>query len=218
MESASNRSKRIPVWVVDDNRGFCLVLSEALNQSETVECTKCFHTCRTALQAMEEGPAPEVILLDIKMPRINGLDGIISFRKLSPSTQIIMLTSFDIDESVRTAMNRGASGYLLKSARTVEIISAIENVQKGGSPLDSMLTKKVMEAFLGENKENPYHLTKRERDILQFISGGMTVLEVAEKLNLSYYTVDTHVKNIFPKLNVHNRYELVAKATKERLV
>ena len=219
MDPAPIENSRLPVWIIDDNKVFCLVLSEALNQSETVECVKCFHTCRTAVQALltEDSP-PNVILLDIKMPRLSGLDAIPTIREITPATHIIMLTSYDLDENIRTAMNRGAAGYLLKSSSPADIISAVEKVQMGGSPLDAMITKRVIGAFLGQTDENRYRLTKRERDILQYVAGGMTTLETAHKLNLSYYTIDTHLKNIFQKLDVHNRHGLVTKANKERLI
>jgi DNA-binding NarL/FixJ family response regulator len=210
---------RITVWIIDDNKGFSLVLSEALNQSETVVCTKCFTTCRTAIAALsaEESP-PSVILLDIKMPRMSGLDAISMMLGISPATHIIMLTSFDLDEHIRTAMNRGAAGYLLKASSPTDIISAIEKVQKGGAPLDAMITQRVMKAFLGQNNESSYNLTRREQDILRHVASGLTTLETAHNLNLSYYTVDTHLKNIFQKLDVHNRHGLVIKANKERLI
>jgi len=219
MDSTQSVMNRIPVWVVDDNRGFCLILSEALNQSETVECQKCFHSCKSAIQALttEDSP-PTAILLDIKMPRMSGLDAIATIKRITPATQIIMLTSYDLDENIRTAMNRGAAGFLLKSSTPADIISAIEKVQQGGSPLDPMITKRVMGAFLGETEENRYRLTRREKDIVRCVAGGLTTLQVAEHLNLSYYTVDTHLKNIFQKLEVHNRHGLVTKAHKERLV
>ena len=219
MDELSSNQGRIPVWIIDDNKGFSLVLSEALNQSETVICTKCFTTCRTALAALssEESP-PSVILLDIKMPRISGLDAISMILNISPATRIIMLTSFDFDEHIRTAMNRGAAGYLLKASTPGDIISAIEKAQLGGAPLDAMIIPRVMRAFLGQNNEKTYSLTQREQDILRQVAGGLTTLEMASELNLSYYTVDTHLKNIFQKLNVHNRHGLVIKANKERLI
>ena len=210
---------RIPVWVIDDNKGFCFILSESLNESGTVECTKFFHSVKPALQTLAaELPRPGVVLLDIKMPRTSGLDAITSIKKIDPEIRVVMLTSHDLDENIRTAMNRGASGYLLKSSTTDDIIQAIENVQKGGTPLDPMVTKKIMHVFLGQNDENPYRLTRRERDILHFVATGQTALEMAVSLKLSIYTIETHVKNIYQKLNVHSRHALVTKANKERLI
>jgi DNA-binding NarL/FixJ family response regulator len=219
MDNVSTGNSLIPVWIIDDNKGFCFILSQALNVSKSIECQKSFHTCRMALQALaaEDSP-PSVILLDIQMPRMSGLDAIQSIKRITPATQIIMLTSFDLDENIRTAMNRGASGYLLKSSTPAAIVNAIEGVQKGGSPIDPMITKKIMRAFLGNSQEDVYKLTRREKDILRFMSSDMTTYEVAQKLNLSHYTVDTHLKNIYQKLDVHNRHGMVTKAVKERLI
>jgi DNA-binding NarL/FixJ family response regulator len=219
MGQSHKRDDRITVWIIDDNKNFSLVLSEALNESESVVCEKCFTTCRSALATLSDAESPpSVILLDIKMPRMSGLDAIAMILAISPATHIIMLTSFDLDEHIRTAMNRGAVGYLLKASTPGDIISAIEKVEKGGAPLDAMITQRVMKAFLGQNDQSSYNLTQRERDILRHIAGGLTTLEAAHLLNLSYYTVDTHLKNIFQKLNVHNRHGLVIKANKERLI
>jgi DNA-binding NarL/FixJ family response regulator len=219
MENAGGAQGRIPVWIIDDNKGFCLVLSQSLNVSETVECQKCFHTSKTAMQALltEDSP-PSVILLDIKMPRSSGLDAIPFIKRVTPATHIIMLTSFDLDENIRTAMNRGASGYLLKSSTPVQIVSAIEGVLQGGAPMDPMITKRLMRAFLGSSDEEKFQLTRREKDIVRFMSSDLTTNEVAQRLNLSHYTVATHLKNIYQKLDVHNRHGMVTKAAKERMI
>ena len=219
MDDLSTGHSRIPVWIIDDNKGFCFILSQALNLSKSIECVKCFHSCKSALQALaEEDSPPSVILLDIKMPRLSGLDAIPGIRRITPATQIVMLTSYDLDENIRTAIHRRASGYLLKSSTPIEIINAIEGVQKGGSPIDPMITKKIMRAFLGSAQEDEYHLTRREKDILRSMASDLTTHEVAQKLNLSHYTVDTHLKNIYQKLNVHNRHGMVTKAAEERLI
>jgi DNA-binding NarL/FixJ family response regulator len=219
MTKPTGKQNRIPVWIVDDNREFCLVLTQALNMSEKVVCVNCYHSSRMAVYALatEDSP-PSVILLDIKMPRVSGLDAIRSIKQLSPATNIIMLTSFDLDENIRVAINRGASGYLLKSSTPAQIINAIEGVQQGGAPMDPMITKKIMRSFLGTNDVDKYQLTRREKDIIRCMSSDLTTDEVAQRLNLSHYTVDTHLKNIYQKLNVHNRHGMVTKAAKERLI
>jgi len=213
------KKDRIPVWIIDDNKSFCVVLSQALNQSDSVECTRYFHSSGAATQSLAEGDQlPSVILLDIKMPRLSGLDALATIRRLSPATHIIMLTSYDLDENIRTAMNRGASGYLLKSSAPEEIIGAVKNAKRGGAPLDAMITKRILGSYLGKSQEDRYGLTKREKEILQQVTQGLTTFQIAQALNMSYYTADTHLKNIFHKLNVHNRHGLVAKANRERLV
>jgi DNA-binding NarL/FixJ family response regulator len=210
---------RIPVWIVDDNRSFCFLLSEALNQSKIVECRRFFHSCQTAIDALIKGnKGPGAILLDIKMPGMSGLQAIAKMRELSPETRIIMLTSYDADENIRIAINRGASGYLLKTSTPTEIVSAILNAEKGGAALDAMITKRMLEVYLGQNQSNPYHLTKREQDVLRCAADGLTVQAMADRLSLSFFTVENHLRSIHRKFHVHNRQSLIIKAMKERLI
>jgi DNA-binding NarL/FixJ family response regulator len=123
-----------------------------------------------------------------------------------------------MDDNIRTAISRGATGYLLKRSKAPAIIKAIEEAQKGGVLMDSWITGRIIKDFLGQEPGNRYKLTRREKDILQRIAKGRSTLKVAYDLNLSYYTVDTHLKNIFQKLHVHTRHGLVAKASQERLI
>jgi DNA-binding NarL/FixJ family response regulator len=220
MKLKHEQTDRIPVWIVDDIESYCEVLSEALNRSKTVECEKYYLSCKSAIQALTSDKNPPcVILLDIMMPRLSGIDAITMFKKASPSSHIIMLTSHDLDENVRTAMNRGADGYLLKTSSPAEIIDAIEKVAKGEMPIDPTIVNRIIESFLSESAGKDTHdLTRREMDVLRCATAGMTVYEMAQKLNISYFTVDTHLKNIHQKLNVHNRHGLVAKASKEGLI
>jgi DNA-binding NarL/FixJ family response regulator len=220
MKLKHEQTDRIPVWIVDDIKSYCEVLSEALNRSKTVECEKYYLSCKSAIQALttDKNP-PSVILLDIMMPRLSGIDAITMFKRASPSSHIIMLTSHDLDENVRTAMNRGADGYLLKTSSPAEIIGAVEKVAKGEMPIDPTIVNRIIESFLSESAGKDTHdLTRREMDVLRCTTAGMTVYEMAQKLNISYFTVDTHLKNIHQKLNVHNRHGLVAKASKEGLI
>jgi DNA-binding NarL/FixJ family response regulator len=214
-------NEKISVWIVDDNKNFCIVLAANLNKSASVECQQYYLSCKEAIRELEVSISPpSVILLDIKMPVLNGLDAINPVRELSPGTYIIMLTSYDLDENIRTAMKRGASGYLLKSSSPEDIIRAIESVLKGGYPLDPLITKKMMVSFVGwEDNENKYHLSPRERDVIRLIiNRGLNNEEIAKELFISRYTVETHLKNIFHKLGINNRQKLMAKALKDRLV
>lgn len=219
MSTRRRNRNRIPVWLVDDNRSFCVVLSQTLNESRSVECQMSFHSSRAAITALARSDSPpSVILLDIKMPKVSGLDSIFRLKQLSPATQIIMLTSYDLDENIRTAISRGATGYLLKRSKPAEIIKAIEEAQRGEVPIDSLITGRIIKDFLGKTAGDRYHLTQREKEILRRIATGRSTFKVADDLNLSYYTVDTHLKNIFQKLHVHTRHGLVAKASHERLI
>jgi len=221
MEQSERPEKdKISVWIVDDNKNFCLVLAANLNKSPTAVCQKYSHSCRSFLRELEsESSPPDVILLDIKMPVMNGLDAIVPIKKLSPGSSIIMLTSYDLDENIRTAMTRGASGYLLKTSSPDEIVRAIESVVQGGMPLDTTITKKMMAAYVGwDDEKNRYNLSPREKEVLKLASEGLNNAEVAQRLFISRYTVQTHMKNIFHKLDIHNRQKLMAKVHKDRLV
>ncbi len=212
--------EKIQVWIIDDNNNFCLVLAANLNKSSTVACQRYYHSCKAAIKDLEtENSPPGVILLDIKMPAMNGLDAIAPIRKLLPATNIIMLTSYDLDENIRTAMKRGASGYLLKSSSPDDIVRAIESVQVGGLPLDPLITRKMMESFVGwDDEENIYDLSPREKEVLKLVTQGLNNMEISQKLYISRFTVETHVKNIFHKLDIHDRQKLVVKAIKNRIV
>jgi DNA-binding NarL/FixJ family response regulator len=211
---------KISTWIVDDNKNFCLVLAANLNKRKTVDCQRFYHSCKSLLRDLEtEGSPPSVILLDIKMPAMNGLEAIVPIKKLSPGSHIIMITSYDFDENIRAAMKRGASGYLLKSSSPDEIVRAIESVQQGGLPLDSEITKKMMAAYVdGEDPENAYDLSAREKDVLKLVTQGMNNVEIAQKLFISRFTVETHLRNIFHKLDIHSRQKLIVKALKDRII
>ncbi|MGD0590285.1 MAG: response regulator transcription factor [Bacteroidota bacterium] len=219
-EDTQEKRKRISVWVVDDNKSFCVVLSEALNRSNSVICDKYFHSSRSTIEYLEtSNHPPQVILLDIKMPGTKGVDAIALLKRIAPSTDIIMLTSYDFDMDIRTSLKRGAAGYLLKSSQPLDIIRAIETVQKGGTPLDPMITQRMTDAYIaGKPESDSYNLSAREREVIRWITQGLNSAEVAQQLSITYNTVETHIKNIFHKLNVSNRHAMVAKAIKERLV
>ncbi len=211
---------KISTWIVDDNKNFCLVLAANLNKSTTVDCQRFYLSSKTLLREFaEEASPPSVILLDIKMPAMNGLDAIVPIKEISPATHILMLTSYDLDDNIRTAMKRGASGYLLKTASPDEIVRAIESVQQGGVPLDSSITKKIMAAYVGwEDTQNTQDLSPREKDVLKLVTEGMNNTEIAHKLCISRYTVETHLRNIFHKLDIHSRQKLVVKAIQNRII
>jgi len=195
------------------------VLQTTLNESKKVFCERCCYSTRTAISALaKSGSPPCVILLDIRMPRQSGLDAIAPIKELSPGTQIIMLTSHDLDENIRTAISRGAAGFLLKTSKPGAIIKAIEQVAKGSIRLDSAIMDRIINSFLGQEPVPRYRITPRERDILRRIATGRSTKRVARDLGLSYYTVDTHLKNLFQKLQVHTRHGMVAKASQEKLI
>jgi DNA-binding NarL/FixJ family response regulator len=187
-----------------------------------MRCSIAVETCEEALEAIEEGMAPDIVLMDIGLPGMNGIDGTRAIRSRSPTTRVIMLTVHEENEKIFEAICAGASGYLLKPSSTEQIVEAVRQVQRGAAPINAHIAKKMLTMFARLAKPtsaaDEYGLTAREREILQLLVEGMTIAQIAERLIVSYHTVDTHIRNIYGKLHVHTRGGAVAKAVHERLV
>ena len=208
----------ITVWLVEDNESFRNTVARALRQVSFLECPHCFPNAEEALNAMENGAVANVILLDVELPGMNGVEAVGRFKSLSPSTRIIMLTVVDSDTKIFNAICAGASGYLLKTSPAQKIIEAIQEVHLGGAPMTPQIARSVLEMFSRFSPpSHNYGLTNRERMILELMAQGLIKKEMADRLSLSYHTVDTYLRNIYAKLHVHTRTGAVAKAVKERL-
>jgi len=206
------------IWLIEDNDFYRRTIEDLVNQSGRFECSHSFGTCETALAALEEEIPPDVILLDIGLPGMSGITGISHIKSVSPGTHIIILTVHDEDDSVFQALSAGASGYLLKNSSKERIIESIDDVLHGGAPINAQIAKKVLTLFsIHTTSSAGYQLTGREREVLRLLVDGNTMSKIAEKLFISYHTVDNHVRNIYTKLQVHSRTAVVAKALKERL-
>ncbi len=208
------------VWLIDDNEEFCTVVSATLSESDTIQCTQCFSSCEAAFEALEkrEHP-PEVILLDIGLPGISGIDGIGKLLVLSPLSKIIMLTGLDREENIIRSLAEGASGYLSKTSTAQELIQAIKATMRGGAPMDPFTIQKLLKFFsLHGNAKANYDLTRKEKQILEHVLDGFSIEGIARSLNVSVHTVSTHLKHLYQKLDVHTRSALATKALKERLV
>jgi DNA-binding NarL/FixJ family response regulator len=163
---------------------------------------------------------PDVILMDIDMPDVNGVEAVKRIRKLNPQLPIIMLTVFDDNENIFKAIYAGASGYILKRYVTVEIVAAIHNVLSGGAPMTGSVAKKVLQMLpvaVSAEEENQV-LTVKEKDILQLLVNGYSYKMIASEINISIDTVRFHIKKIYDKLHVHSSTGAVSKAIKEKLV
>ena len=164
---------------------------------------------------------PHVVLMDIDMPEVNGVEAVKRIRKHYPELPIIMLTVFDDNENIFKAIYAGASGYILKRYVTAEIVAAIHNVLSGGAPMTGTVAKKVLQMLpiaANQEEEEKQLLTIKEKDILQLLVKGYSYKMIASEINISIDTVRFHIKKIYDKLHVHSSTGAVSKAIKEKIV
>jgi len=211
---ANARHKKIKVWIVDDVEPFRIVLDASINESEAVECTKCLSNAKELIQSLRKEAAPDVILLDVHMPGMSGVEVIPKIRELAQDTYIVMLTGSSGDETIIGALVAGADGYVLKTRNTdKEAIRAVQEVMADGITMDPEVVRKVIKVLsVGRKSAENYNFTPREEEIFRLIGTGLTEREIAEKPSISFETVRTHYKRIHRKVNSRTHSMLVAKA------
>lgn len=207
------------IWIVEDHAAFRRTLVRVLNAEAGLQCPRDFDSCEKLLAALAHGDAPDLILLDVGLPGMSGLDGIRLIKERAPKTLVVILTVFEDDDKVFQAICAGASGYLLKTSSAAEITQAVRDALTGGSPMTSRIARRVLDMFSKfAPKQSDYGLSEREKEILQIMTTGLIKKEIADKLTLSIHTVDTYLRRIYEKLEVNTRTGAVAKALKEGLV
>ncbi len=219
MSAKAATQRAISVWLVEDNHTFRNTVARVLRQTEDLDCSGCFANSEEALEELRRGGVPDVVLLDVQLPGMNGLEAVQRMKALSPATRIVMLTVFDDHDKIFKAVCAGASGYLLKTAPVEKIVESIREAHAGGAPMTPQVARSVLDMFtrLLPPQHQGYGLTQRETEVLDLMAQGLIKKEIADRLSLSYHTVDTHLRNIYAKLHVNTRAAAVAKALKERL-
>jgi DNA-binding NarL/FixJ family response regulator len=208
----------ITVWLVEDNHTFRNTVARVLSEVEGVECSQRFANAEDALDALLGGAVPDVVLLDVELPGKSGIEAVSQIKAISPATRIVMLTVFDDHEKVFRAICAGASGYLLKTSSVERIVESVHEALDGGAPMTPRVAKSVLDMFARLSRpQHDYGLTRQEQRILELMAQGLIKKEIADRLALSYHTVDTHLRNIYTKLHVHTRTGAVAKALQEKL-
>src|SRR5689334_480296 len=177
---------------------------------------KVLETFKTAEEAICELPAlkPDIVIMDINLPGINGIDCIREVKSKLPRTQFMMFTVYENDEKVFEALKAGASGYLLKSTGLMQLVEAVKELYNGGSPMSSNIARKLVTVFREKEKDQAEmeSLSPRENEILQLLSKGLLYKEIADQLTISVSTVRQHIHKIYDKLHVQNRTEAINKA------
>lgn len=177
-------------------------------------------SCGSVEEALENATAPDVLLLDINLPRMTGLEAIPLIKSRWHQTKTIMLTILEDEYNIMTAIKNGADGYILKKTNPQRILEAIQQVYEGGAALTPMVAKQVLSFFNPSQKPEQHNsaLTRREQEILSYIVSGITNERIASELFISTQTVRNHIKNIYEKLQVHSKAQVVAKALKEKMI
>ena len=187
--------------------------------SEVFVCERVSTNCEDALEHLEEDIPPDVILMDIGLPGMSGIEGIRRVKAIAPSIQVVMLTVFEDTDNIIRAIGAGASGYLHKGSSLEDIVGSFKSMLNGGAPINPQIARKVLDMFARTAAPpTDYGLTSREKEVLSLLVDGMAKKQIAEKLFVSFNTVDKHVRNIYDKLQVQTRSGVVAKVLKEHLL
>ncbi len=200
----------IKVAVIEDLANYRNALKVLFSGSEGFECVAAFENAETAQKELPAGQ-PDIALIDINLPGINGIELVRFIRKESPATLCMMCTAYDDDEKIFKALEAGAHGYILKSTAPAKLLEAIIDLKNGGSPMSNEVARKVVMTF--NKKPNPdlEQLTRRENELLELLVQGLLYKEIAIRLDISIETVKRHCFNIYQKLHVSNRSEAIHK-------
>lgn len=208
----------IRIVIYDDNEQRRESLKALLSLTDGMICVAVFTDCSHVQEDMQQY-APDVVLMDIEMPNVDGISGVSLIKKSFPQIRIIMQTVFEDEEKIFASLQAGAEGYILKKASAEKITQSIEEVYQGGAYMTPSVALRVMQYF---NKpgagNNQYNLTPKEKEVLKLLSEGNSYKMVADALGISYFTVNAHVKKIYEKLHVHSLGEAVSLALRNKIV
>ena len=219
----TDQLETITVWLVEDNEVYRRGLSRAIESADGMRCSEAFADAESALSAIDTDLIPDVILLDVELPGMDGLSALKRFAEMAPEIRVVLLTVFNDTNKIFNAVCAGANGYLLKTSPADQVLSAVRQAAAGGAPMDPEVAERVLTLFnqLAEAKSPPppdYGLSVREKKILEQMAKGLVNKEIADVLDISPYTVVNHLPRIYSKLHVNTNTGAVAKAIREGLV
>jgi len=202
----------ISVSIVEDNDKLRETLARVLDRADGFRCVSQYASAEDALKDLPQ-VKPDVVLMDINLPGMNGVECVRQLKKLLPGIQVMMLTVYEDTENIFNALAAGANGYLLKRTPGRELLEAIQAVHRGGSPMTMHIARKVVQSFQrsAAAEAATENLSEREQQVLDLLSRGLMYKEIADKLNIRYETVHTYIRRIYEKLQVRTRTEAVAK-------
>jgi len=206
----------IKVAIVEDNEKIRAGLAVLVDGSPSFNCVATYANAEDALEHLPR-KKPDVVLMDIGLPKMSGIECVEKLREQAPEIQVMMLTVYEDDDRIFKSLIAGASGYILKNTMPAELFEAIKDVHNGGSPMSNLIARRVVRTFqqMGKSSKELENLSGRETEILSYVAKGYQDKEVAQKLFLSVETVRKHLRNIYQKLHVRSRTEAVLKFLKK---
>lgn len=209
----------IDAWIVEDDAGFRRTLQGLLNGEESMTCSRVFPSCMEMFEAVETDEHPDLILMDLGLPGMDGAEGIRKLATLAPDITVMVITVFQEKEKVIKALDAGAAGYLLKTATGPEIINGLKQIVSGGAALSPAVAKIVLDELRDEpQRAEDFGLSKREVEVLVQLADGLSVKEIGAELGVSRRTAAFHLENIYRKLHVQSQSGAVAKALRSGII
>ncbi|MDX1942883.1 MAG: response regulator transcription factor [Saprospiraceae bacterium] len=211
---SSYRPNVTRVCIVEDDHVIREAFATLIGAIDNYDIVGTYGNAEDAIAAVES-VRPDVLLMDIELPGINGIEGISRIKKIRPKTQVIVVTVYENDDLVFRALCEGAGGYLTKNMKPERLIEAIREIMEGGAPMSTNIARMVVSSFQ-KNHNSP--LTARETEVLELLAQGKSYSSIAQELYVDKETIRTHIKNIYWKLEVHSKAEAIEKAKKERFI
>lgn len=213
--------KTIKVICFDDNKSLLESVELLLSTTTNIQLAGTYDSYHNIIEVTEQ-KKPDVVLMDIDMPPLSGIDGVKRLRTKFPELPVLMLTGFEDDEKVFASLCAGANGYILKNTKMESLISQIREVYEGGAPMTPIIARKVLNQFakvqpIQVSNEN-YNLSNREKDVLELLVKGKAYKMIADELNISYETVHSHIRKIYQKLQVNSVGEAVSKTISKNIL
>lgn len=209
----------ITVAVVEDNPDLRDGLAQLIQGASGYKCVGEFFSCDQLLRGLDR-VKPDVVLMDIGLPGMSGIEGVRQLKALRPETEVLMLTVFEDDKKIFDSICAGASGYLLKKTQPAKILEAIQEIHEGGSPMTASIARKVLGAFQS-TAPNPSHyaeLSDREKEVLAALVKGLSYKMIAAQCSISIDTVRSHIRHIYEKLHINSKGEAINIVLQNRLI
>jgi len=207
------------IWIVEDDTHYSTQLAELIDLSGVFACEQIFQSCEKMLERLRDDSPPDMLLMDIGLPGMSGIEGIRCAKAIAPAVHIVILTVFEDVDNIVQAIGAGASGYLHKGSSLELIVDSLKSILVCGAPINPQIARKVLDMFARMViPHGDYGLTAREKNVLTLLVEGIPKKIIAERLFISFHTVDKHLRNIYGKLQVQTRTGAVAKTLNERLL